>query len=122
MKPEDMEGRMVLVLCNLKERKLVGFPSHGMVLCASNADHTQVKLVSAPVEAKVGERVTVPDMDFEGEESAPFAENKIGKKKVFEKLAPFLVTSKYGVPEFLGRPLMTSAGVCTSPISEGSVS
>jgi aminoacyl tRNA synthase complex-interacting multifunctional protein 1 len=105
----------------LKARKLVGFASHGMVLCASNADHTDVKLVSVPVEAKVGERVTVPDMNFEGEEGMPYAENKIGKKKIFESLAPFLVTSKYGVPEFLGRPLMTSAGVCTSPISEGSV-
>ena len=122
LKKEDMEGRLVLVLCNLKERKLVGFPSHGMVLCASNKDHTQVRFVSPPVDAKVGERVTVPDFDFEGDEGAPFAENKIGKKKVFEALAPHLVTNKYGVPEFLGRPFMTSAGVCTSPIGDGSVS
>jgi glutamyl-tRNA synthetase len=121
MQSEDMEGRLVLVLCNLKARKLVGFASHGMVLCASNADHTDVKMVSVPVEAKVGERVTVPDMNFEGEEGAPYAENKIGKKKIFEGIAPFLVTSKYGVPEFLGRPFMTSAGVCTSPIPDGSV-
>ena len=119
---EDMEGRLVLVLCNLKERKLVGFPSHGMVLCASNQEHTQVRLVNPPVDAKVGERVTVPDFDFESEEGAPFAENKIAKKKVFESLAPHLVTNKYGVPEFLGRPFLTSAGVCTSPIFDGSVS
>ena len=122
LKPEDMEGRKVLVLCNLKERKLVGFPSHGMVLCASNGDHTDVKLVNPPFDAKIGERVTVPDFDFEGEDGAPYAENKIGKKKIFEKIAPHLVTSKYGVPEFLGRPMMTSAGVCTSPILEGTVS
>jgi len=119
---EDLEGRMVLVLCNLKTRKLAGFPSHGMVLCASNEDHTVVKLVSAPVDAKIGERVTVPGFDFEGEEGQPFKENKIGKKKVFEKIAPFLKTSEYGVPEFCGRPLLTSAGVCTSPINDGSVS
>ena len=123
LKAEDMEGRLVLVLCNLKARKLVGFPSHGMVLCASNADHTDVRLVNPPIDAKIGERITVPDFDFDnGEESAPFAENKIGKKKVFEKIAPHLLTSKYGVPEFLGRPLMTSAGVCTSPILDGTVS
>lgn len=123
LKAEDMEGRLVLVLCNLKARKLVGFPSHGMVLCASNADHTDVRLVNPPIDAKIGERITVPDFDFDnGEESAPFAENKIGKKKVFEKIAPHLLTSKYGVPEFLGRPLMTSAGVCTSPIPDGTVS
>jgi methionine--tRNA ligase beta chain len=122
LKPEDMEGRLVLVLCNLKERKLVGFPSHGMVLCASNQDHTDVRLVSPPIGAKIGERVTIPDFDFEGEDAEPYAENKIGKKKVFESIAPFFVTSKYGVPEFLGRPFMTSAGVCTSPIPDGTVS
>jgi tRNA-binding EMAP/Myf-like protein len=122
MKAEDLEGKKVLVLCNLKERKLVGFPSHGMVLCASNADHTEVKLVNPPIDAKVGERVTIPDFSFEGEEGQPFAENSLGKKKIFEKIAPFLVTSKYGVPEFLGRPFMTSAGVCTSPIPDGTVS
>jgi len=122
LKAEDMEGRLVLVLCNLKERKMVGFPSHGMVLCSSNAEHTDVRLVNPPPDATIGERVTVPDFNFDGEDGEPFAENKIGKKKVFEKLAPFLVTDKYGVPEFLGRPLMTSAGVCTSPIPNGSVS
>ena len=122
LQPEDMEGKLVLVLCNLKERKMLGFPSHGMVLCASNEDHSVVKLVNPPVDAKIGERVTIPDFDFEGEDGAPYAENKIGKKKIFEKLAPFLVTSKYGVPEFLERPFMTSAGVCTSPIPDGTVS
>jgi len=122
LKEEDMQDRLVLVLCNLKARKMVGIPSHGMVLCASNEDHTDVRLVSPPIDAKIGERVTIPDFDFEGEEAAPFAENKIGKKKVFQKIAPHLLTSKYGVPEFLGRPLMTSAGVCTSPIVDGTVS
>jgi len=120
MNKEDLEGRKVLVLCNLKARKMVGFPSHGMVLCASNADHSDVKFVNPPVDAQIGERVTVPDFDFENEEV--YAENKIGKKKVFEKLAPFLVTNKYGVPEFLGRPFVTSAGVCTSAIPDGTVS
>jgi len=122
LKPEDIEGKKVLVLCNLKTRNLVGFPSHGMVLCASNEDHSVVRLVNPPVDAKVGERVTIPDFDFEGEESSPYAENKVGKKKIVEKLAPYLLTSKYGVPEFLGRPFMTSAGVCTSAIPDGTVS
>jgi len=121
MKTEDMEGRKVLVLCNLKARKMLGFASHGMVLCASNEDHTDVKFVSPPIDAKIGERVTVPGFNFEGEAGAPMKENPMGKKKIFDKLAPFLVTSKYGVPEFLGRPFMTSAGVCTSPISDGNV-
>lgn len=121
MKAEDMEGRLVLVLCNLKARKMAGFPSHGMVLCASNEDHTEVRFVNPPVDAKIGERITVPDFDFEADDAQPVAPNKMGKKKIFDKLAPFLVTSKYGVPEFLGRPFMTSAGVCTSAVSNGKV-
>jgi glutamyl-tRNA synthetase len=118
----ELEGRKVLVLCNLKARNLVGFPSHGMVLCASNADHTVVRLVNPPADANIGERVTFPDFDFETENGAPYAENKIAKKKIFEDIAPHLVTNKYGVPEFLGRPFMTSAGICTSSIADGSVS
>jgi aminoacyl tRNA synthase complex-interacting multifunctional protein 1 len=121
MSADEMEGRLVLVLCNLKARKMLGFASHGMVLCASNADHTEVKLVNPPVDAKIGERVTVPDFDFEGEAGVPMKENPMGKKKIFDKLAPFLVTNKHGVPEFLGRPFVTSAGVCVSSISDGNV-
>jgi aminoacyl tRNA synthase complex-interacting multifunctional protein 1 len=59
-KTEELEGLTVVVLLNLKARNLVGFPSHGMVLCASNDDHTQVKLVTPPETAKVGERHFVP--------------------------------------------------------------
>lgn len=121
MSAEDLQDRLVLVLCNLKARKMVGVPSHGMVLCASDAEHACVKFVSPPVDAAVGERVTVPGFDFEGEDGAPMKENPMGKKKVFPKIAPFLVTDGYGVPGFLGRPLMTSAGVCTSPIKDGNV-
>jgi glutamyl-tRNA synthetase len=125
MSATDLDNRLVLVLCNLKERKFSGFPSHGMVLCASNSDHTQVTLVNPPINAKIGERITIPDMEFTSqnvEDYEPFGENQIAKKKVFESIAPHLITNKYGVPEFLGRPFMTSAGICTSSIPDGSVS
>ena len=44
MKIEDMKG-LVCVLVNLKPRKLAGFESNGMVVAASNADHTIVELI-----------------------------------------------------------------------------
>ena len=75
---EDLDGHMVLVLCNLKARKLVTFPSYGTVLCASNKDYTDVKLVSVPMDAKIGERVTVPWFIFEGE-GTPYKDNEVGK-------------------------------------------
>ncbi len=54
-----------------------------------NEDHTAVKLVSIPVEARAGKCVTVPGVDYGLEGAAPFAENKIGKQKLFEKDSAF---------------------------------
>lgn len=44
-KPEQIEGKLVVVVANLKEKPLVGYPSHGMVLCACNEEHTAVEVV-----------------------------------------------------------------------------
>lgn len=39
---ESLLNKNVIVLCNLKPRPLKGITSYGMLLCASNSDHTQV--------------------------------------------------------------------------------
>lgn len=101
------QDHYVLVLCNLKARNLVGFPSHGMVLCASNEDHTKVEFVTAPKDAKIGERVL-----FEGCEGEPEAENKVGKKKIFEKLAPDLKTDGDGNVVWKDKKGMVGGGQC----------
>ena len=106
-KLDEMQNRTVLVLCNLKARSLVGFPSHGMVMCASNADHTKVEFAVPPDGAKIGERVL-----FESIEGEPEAENKVAKKKMFEKLAPDLKTDENGVVVWKGKKSITSAGSC----------
>lgn len=117
MSAQELEGRVVLVLCNLKPRKIAKFESHGTILCASN--DVSVKLVAVPVDARVGERVTVPGFVFGSDE--PLSEKKVEKEKVFEKVAPYFKTNQFGVPEFRHRPLMTSAGVCTCAIGNASV-
>ena len=38
---DELMGRNVVVLANLKPRALVGIMSAGMLLCASNEDHTK---------------------------------------------------------------------------------
>lgn len=106
---EDMQDQMVLVLCNLKKRNLVGVPSHGMVLCASNADHSAVEFVVPPEGAKIGERVT-----FEGYDGDAEAENKFAKKKMLEKLAPDLKTDEDGVVVWKNAKSVTSAGPCVA--------
>lgn len=106
-KLDEMQNRNVLVLCNLKARSLGGFLSHGMVLCASNDDHTAVEFAVPPEGAKIGERVY-----FEGFDGQPEAENKVAKKKMFEALASDLKTDRNGEVVWKGSKGATSAGVC----------
>jgi tRNA-binding EMAP/Myf-like protein len=55
----------VLVVCNLKPAKMAGFESAGMVLCASNPEHTQVELLEVPEGAAIGERVFIEGLTGE---------------------------------------------------------
>lgn len=114
---QDLEHCMVLVLCNLKARNLVGFPSHGMVLCASNSDHTEVKFVEPPAGSVIGERVVFQGIDMK----EPEAENKVAKKKVFEKLAPDLKTNENGVVVWKDHVATTSAGTVTAKLPNAQV-
>lgn len=101
--------RRVLVVCNLKPAKLGGIPSSGMVLCASNDDHSEVDFLEPPEGAKIGERVT-----FEGLKNAPPASaSRVNKKKLFPKAAAELKTTDAKVAAHNGRPMMTSAGPVT---------
>ncbi|XVE84718.1 hypothetical protein DITRI_Ditri17bG0035900 [Diplodiscus trichospermus] len=77
---EEMQDRLVCVLCNLKPASMRGIKSHAMVLAASNCNHTKVKLVEPPKSAIVGERVTFPG--FTGEPDDVLNP----KKKVWETL------------------------------------
>ncbi len=106
-KVDDLIGRKVLVLANLKSRKLVGFPSHGMVLCASSDG--EVQFVEPPEGAQVGERIMVDG--FSGE---PATENQVIKKKMLESIFPDLKTNGEGVATYKGIPLRTTAGICRS--------
>jgi len=104
-KSEELQDRRVIVLCNLKKRNLVGFPSHGMVMCASNAEHTKVECMEPPANAKIGERV-----EFEGISGDPEPENKVAKKKIFESIAPELKTNAEGICVWKGAKSKTSDG------------
>ncbi|MDI9521427.1 MAG: methionine--tRNA ligase [Bacillota bacterium] len=45
-KPEDLVGRTLVLLSNLAPRKIRGIESQGMLLCASNADDSVLKLLT----------------------------------------------------------------------------
>ena len=108
-KTEDLVGRRVCVLANLKKRKLLGFQSHGMVLCASTEDGSSVVFVDPPADAAIGERVMCEGFDGE-----PATENQIGKKKILDKVFPDLQTDGSGVATFKGVPLTAGSGSCVA--------
>ncbi len=54
---EDLKNSLVVVLCNLKERTLCGWPSHGMLLCATNEDGT-TEPIRPPAESNPGDPIT----------------------------------------------------------------
>eukprot|EP00252_Welwitschia_mirabilis_P020527 TRINITY_DN5055_c0_g1_i1.p1 TRINITY_DN5055_c0_g1~~TRINITY_DN5055_c0_g1_i1.p1 ORF type:complete len:391 (+),score=112.89 TRINITY_DN5055_c0_g1_i1:196-1368(+) len=109
--PDDLLNRKVLVVTNVKPGKLRDVMSSGLVLCASNEDHSKVEPVSPPDGAKIGEQVT-----FSGHEGKP-EEVLNPKKKQFEKIAVHLHTDANGVATYKGVPFMTSAGPCHASLA-----
>ena len=52
-KPEELIGKHVILVANLKPAKLRGVMSHGMLLAASKGDKLQIVETSMPVGSKV---------------------------------------------------------------------
>lgn len=93
---EEMQGRKVVVVCNLKPVKMRGIKSSAMVLAASRKikegevdDHKgPVELVSPPEGSKAGERVF-----FQGWDGKP--EGQLNpKKKIWETIQPGFTTTE----------------------------
>jgi len=112
---DEMVGKKVLVVANLKSRKLVGFPSHGMVLCAckygeaEDGSEDTVEFVCPPESAEIGDRLVCAG--FEGK---PATENQVIKKKMLNVVFPDLKVDDDGVAVYKGVPLMTATGGQTS--------
>lgn len=96
---EEMQGRKVIVVANLKPVKMRGIMSAAMVLAASpkpaaDADPAaghkkeRVELVAPPAGVEAGEKVF-----FEGYEGTPEAQLN-PKKKVWEQIQPGFATSE----------------------------
>eukprot|EP01024_Parvocaulis_polyphysoides_P073381 TRINITY_DN9440_c0_g1_i4.p1 TRINITY_DN9440_c0_g1~~TRINITY_DN9440_c0_g1_i4.p1 ORF type:complete len:398 (+),score=44.26 TRINITY_DN9440_c0_g1_i4:134-1195(+) len=108
---EVLLNRFVLVITNLKPAKMRDLMSSGMVLCASNEDHTQVVPVVVPEGVQPGEKIQV-----EGYENQPDKEINNTKKKTLDKIFPNLKTSAEGIAQYKGINLTTSKGVVSSSL------
>ncbi|KAG9443250.1 hypothetical protein H6P81_014590 [Aristolochia fimbriata] len=113
--PEQLVNRHVVLVTNVKPGKLRDVLSAGLVLCASNEDHSVVEPLLPPEGAHLGERVL-----FSGFEGKP--EDVLNpKKKQLEKITPSLYTDDKGVATYKGTPFMTSAGPCKSSIPKATI-
>ena len=82
---DQLLGKLVVVLSNLKERNLAGFPSHGMVLCGDQDG--KIVICEPPENAVVGELLKC---EISGEPK-PDEEIKTGKKNLpWDKVMPDL--------------------------------
>jgi len=56
--PADLVGRNVIIVANLAPRMMRGLESNGMLLAASNADHTRVILLTPDADIEPGSVVS----------------------------------------------------------------
>ncbi len=103
-----LQDTKVLVVCNLKSVKIVGFASNGMVLAAKSADGSKVELVRPPDGAEIGERVFIDGLTGEPTTSA-----QMKKRKIWDIVAKGLKTSDGGVATWDGMDILSKAGKCS---------
>eukprot|EP00121_Abeoforma_whisleri_P015715 Awhi_evm1s14456 len=99
-----------MVLSNLKPAKMRGIVSNGMVMCATSAEG-KVVIVAPPAGAVPGDRVLCEGY-IEGKPDDVLNP----KKKIFEQVAPDLVTNEECVACYKGIPLTVEGkGPLTAP-------
>uniref|UniRef100_A0A8D0KKH3 Aminoacyl tRNA synthetase complex interacting multifunctional protein 1 n=1 Tax=Sus scrofa TaxID=9823 RepID=A0A8D0KKH3_PIG len=102
---EQMQNRMVILLCNLKPAKMRGVVSQAMVMCASSPE--KVEILAPPHGSVPGDRVTFDA--FPGEPDKELNP----KKKIWEQIQPDLYTNDDCVATYKGAPFeVKGKGVC----------
>ncbi|TPX61967.1 hypothetical protein SpCBS45565_g07131 [Spizellomyces sp. 'palustris'] len=113
---EDLEDKLVVVVCNMKPAKLRGIRSEGMLLAASTT--TLVQVLEPPSTSLPGDKVYA-----QGFPQGPIDTVLNPKRKVFEACQPHLATNGEGLATYKGVPLQTDKGfVRVKSILNGTVS
>ena len=111
-KKEDLQDRLVLVAANLKAKKLAGFPSQGMVLCATFGDDGP-RFVEVPDGAKPGDFVKFDTLD-----NPHASDRQVDKGKLFPKAQQHFVV-KGGTCFYKDKPFNVNGKPCTAPAGDG---
>eukprot|EP01018_Ginkgo_biloba_P017662 Gb_23258 [translate_table: standard] len=112
--PEDeLQGRNVVVLANLKPRNMRGVKSNGMLMAASDAAHEHVELLTPPEGSIPGERIWFGSDKEAINQSDAASPNQVQKKKIWEIVQPYLKTTDDCVAVFGKSTMRTSVGLVT---------
>ncbi|NWU98657.1 SYYC protein, partial [Upupa epops] len=112
---EQLQDRLVVLLCNIKPKAMRGVESQGMVLCASSTgEPRQVELLEPPAGSCAGERVYV-----EGYEDGDPEDELKPKKKVFEKLQVDFHVSEDCVAQWKQHNFVTKLGTVSCKSLKG---
>mmetsp|Transcript_7519 Transcript_7519/g.7589 ORF Transcript_7519/g.7589 Transcript_7519/m.7589 type:complete len:119 (+) Transcript_7519:668-1024(+) len=110
-----MQDRKLIVVANLLPRKLVGFKSFGMVLCASSTGEDgkeRVEFIDPPLSSMPGDRIIGAGLS-----SLALTAKQCDKKKAFEILAPSLLVNSEGIATWENLELVsaTTGENCKAP-------
>jgi aspartyl/glutamyl-tRNA(Asn/Gln) amidotransferase C subunit len=112
--PQDLVGKKVVIVGNLKARNMKGVQSHGMCLCASNEDKSKIEVVEAPEGSSPGERLTFSG--FTGDKMPDIhGENKVVKKKLWDKVKDGFNSNAEGNVNWFGSDLIGVNGCVKAP-------
>uniref|UniRef100_A0A8C9M1X6 tRNA-binding domain-containing protein n=1 Tax=Panthera tigris altaica TaxID=74533 RepID=A0A8C9M1X6_PANTA len=101
---EQMQNRMVILLCNLKPAKMRGVISQAVVMCASSPE--KVEILAPPTGSVPGDRIVFDA--FPGE-----PDKELNPKKIWEQIQPDLCTKEECVATYKGVPFeVKGKGVC----------
>lgn len=120
---EELQDRLVVMMCNLKPVNMRGIKSEAMLMAASitGSDGTRTVIpLKPPVDCKPGDRVVIKG--YEHETAGDPDEQLNPKKKIFETLKPDLVTSDEGIAEYKGCAMVTAAGQITASLRNAQIS
>jgi tRNA-binding EMAP/Myf-like protein len=78
-----MQDSNVIVLANLKPRNMRGIKSNGMLMCASDASHETVELLTPPEGSVPGERVWFGSEDDKSLQSEPATGNQVSLRQMY---------------------------------------
>ncbi|XP_022616616.1 aminoacyl tRNA synthase complex-interacting multifunctional protein 1-like [Seriola dumerili] len=106
---EELQGGLVVLLCNVKACKMRGVASQARLLCCSTSDDC-IELLAAPMGSTPGDRVTFLNYPGDPDRELP------SKQRVWELLQPDLQVDSRGVANYKGCGFeVKGKGLCRAP-------